>query len=114
MNPYESPSGSEDVAVQTSLWRSAVSVISLLISATFALVACYGVYNLHSRGWPHGWPQTVVILAALAMFVVAGLGFTGLGIGVRGHRRRMAFLGLGTIILSGIVYFTLFFVATYL
>ncbi|WP_160167217.1 hypothetical protein [Rhodopirellula europaea] len=38
-----------------------IACVAYLASLLLAVAACYGAYNLYSRGWPHALYQTILM-----------------------------------------------------
>jgi hypothetical protein len=111
MNPYESPAVVSNSTQRISYGRMAFGAACSLPSPFLVLLAFYGAYNLHSRGWPHPTGRTIAILAALGMFLLGAFGFACFGWGTFRRKWKLQFMGIVTLVTAALVYSLLYWVA---
>ena len=108
LNPYESPRTIGDRSTRTPVWRWAVATAAYLLSFGLILLTLFGVYQLHSRGWPHTPLQTVLVLLATGQFTVLGAGLTFFGNGIRKQSQGSIIIGIAVAIAAIIIYLAIF------
>ncbi len=94
-----------------SAWRVSVFLPCLAVGIVSAFFFGYGLLQLDAMGWPHTPLQLMVILVALAMFVLFGSGIAVFGLGVLARNGRAQVAGVAASLFAVVVYFTLFYLA---